>query len=288
MKKGTGLKITGIILIVLQIVSLTGNAKMGVKLYQIASLYDIVFLLSYFLVGIIGLILFVWGCIIATRRENQTDTIIKEIELTEEEKEKEKQKQNKNDLIKYALIATIIVLLAIIILLLIVLNTKDINSNHENMSSIPTQSQQTSTSSSILESSSEAPTSSQNIVINKNDLDNWGDFSSIHKLRTHCSRNLENPKYVLVSVEGLVVRNAMNQVYIIDEPESQGVRWRRAIKNQVASDLLDEANDFMVVSMKDDTKNRVITGDYIKLSGVLDTENLTIIDAEYKMIKAFE
>lgn len=286
MKKGTGLKIIGIILIVFQIISLIGNAKMGVKPFPVASLYDFTYLIGYFLVGIIGLILFVCGCIIATRKEKQTDTIIKQIKLTEEEKEK--QKQNKNDLIKYALIATIIVLLAIIILLLIVLNTKDTNSNHENMSSIPTQSQQTSTSSSILESSSEAPTSSQNIVINKNDLDNWGEFSSIHKLRTHCSRNLENPKYVLVSVEGLVVRDAFNQVYIIDEPASQGVKWRRAIREQIALDLLEEADDFIIVSMKDDTKNRVITGDYIKLSGVLDTDNLIIMDAEYKMIKAFE
>jgi len=288
MKKGTGLKIIGTILIVLQIISLIGNAKMGVKPFPAASLYDFTYLIGYFLVGIIGLILFVCRFIIATRREKQTDTIIKEIELTEEEKEKQKQKQNKNDLIKYALIATIIVLLAIIILLLIVLNTKDTNSNHENMSSIPTQSQQTSTSSSILESSSEAPTSSPNIVINKNDLDNWGDFSSIHKLRTHCSRNLENPKYVLVSVEGLVVRDAFNQVYIIDEPAYQGFKWRGAIREQIALDLLEEADDFIIVSMKDDTKNRVITGDYIKLSGVLDTENLIIMDAEYKMIKAFE
>ena len=279
MKKGTGLKIIGIILIVLQIISLIGNAKMGVKLFYDVSLYGFAYLIGYFFVGIIGLTLFVLGCIRATRKE-QTDTIIKKKEITEEEKEH--QKQDKKDLIKYVVVASAGVFFAIVVLLLLVLNTKNTNSNHE------TQSEQTSSIQSTVESNTEPSSSNQNIVIDKNELDNWGEFSSVNKLRINGSRNLENPKYVLVSVEGLVVRNAMNQVYIIDEPEYQGVRWRYAIKNQVASDLLDEASDFMVVSMKDDTKNRVITGDYIKLSGVLDTENLTIIDAEYKMIKAFE
>lgn len=66
MKKGKARIIVGVILIVLQIMSLAGNAKAGISI-QLSSLYDITYLIGYFLVGIIGVVLLIFG-IIAYRK----------------------------------------------------------------------------------------------------------------------------------------------------------------------------------------------------------------------------
>ena len=65
MRKGIARIVIGIILIVLQLMSLIGNMKAGVG-FQLsfaspaAFLFDLIFLISYFLVGIIGVILLVF------------------------------------------------------------------------------------------------------------------------------------------------------------------------------------------------------------------------------------
>lgn len=66
MRKGIARIVIGIILIVLQLMSLIGNMKAGVG-FQLsfaspaAFLFDLIFLISYFLVGIIGVILLLFG-----------------------------------------------------------------------------------------------------------------------------------------------------------------------------------------------------------------------------------
>ena len=62
MKKGKARIIAGVILIILQIMSLAGNAKAGVVI-QLSSLYDITYLIGYFLVGIIGVVLLISGIV---------------------------------------------------------------------------------------------------------------------------------------------------------------------------------------------------------------------------------
>lgn len=147
-------------------------------------------------------------------------------------------------------------------------------------------SDESSTPSQIEPSLESSPT---NVNVDRNDLDDWGDFSSVHKLRNKYERNLENPLYVLATVEGLVVRaDNGRDIYILDEPEKFDVAWNYAKKNNIASEMLSYAGDFIKVSMKDDTKNRVLTGDYIKLTGVLNTSDFQFFDAEYEMIKAVE
>lgn len=62
MKKGKARIIVGVILIVLQIMSLAGNAKAGISI-QLSSLYDITYLIGYFLVGIVGVVLLISGIV---------------------------------------------------------------------------------------------------------------------------------------------------------------------------------------------------------------------------------
>lgn len=78
MKKGTPLKIIGIILMGLQLLSLMGIAKMGGELSIIASLYDFFCLIGYFLIGIIGLILLVCGIVVSKRKPFDTNEEKKE------------------------------------------------------------------------------------------------------------------------------------------------------------------------------------------------------------------
>ena len=166
---------------------------------------------------------------------------------------------------------------------------KDTGSTYEEVSSTPCYEEQSSNPTSAVESNLENLTSSQNATVDKSNLSDFGEFSSIHKLRNHLERNLENPLYVLATVEGLVVRTNNNQdIYILDEPENSGVAWRYAKKNKIVSEMLELADDFIKITMKDDTKNRVITGDYIKLSGVLNTSDFQFFDSEYEMIEAVE
>lgn len=66
MKKGTTRIIAGIILIVLQVMSLIGNAKTGISInlsFESATvfIYDLLFLIGYLVFGILGLILLIWG-----------------------------------------------------------------------------------------------------------------------------------------------------------------------------------------------------------------------------------
>lgn len=177
-------------------------------------------------------------------------------------------------------------------------NNRD-NSSYESISSVSSQEEQTSnltTAESNVESSipskaeSSFESSTSNIEINKKDLDDWGDFDSVHKLRTKLKRNLENPRHVLATVEGLVVRaDNGSDIYIMDEPEDS-LKWLKlkAQENLSASKMLECADDYVKISMKDDTKNRVLTGDYIKLTGILNTSEFQFFDSEYKMIKAVE
>ncbi len=66
MKKGIKRIIVGIILIVLQTMSIIGNASAGIGVQlsfssATAFFYDLLFLFGYLFFGIIGLILLIWG-----------------------------------------------------------------------------------------------------------------------------------------------------------------------------------------------------------------------------------
>lgn len=174
------------------------------------------------------------------------------------------------------------------------------NSSREPVSSVSSPEEQSSdqitaessdenSTPSQVESRVESSLSDVTITVDKKDLDNWGSFSSVHKLRNHLKRNLENPLYVIATVEGLVVRaDSDRDIYVVNEPENGGVAWTYAKVNLLGSEMLEHAGDLIKVNMKDDTKNRVLTGDYIKLTGVLNTSDFQFFDAEYEMIKAVE
>ncbi len=82
MKKGKVRIIIGFILVLLQLLSVLGNAKSGAKISLSFDnpnifLYDLIGLFSYFLVGIIGVVLLVSGLIAYNRRPKEIRDIKK-------------------------------------------------------------------------------------------------------------------------------------------------------------------------------------------------------------------
>ena len=74
MKKGTIRIVIGIILIVLQLFSLLGNARSGVGIkISFESLavfiYDLISMVSYYFVGFLGLVLMISGIVARTKGE---------------------------------------------------------------------------------------------------------------------------------------------------------------------------------------------------------------------------
>ena len=75
MKKGIKRIVAGSIMIILQVLSLIGNAKVGIGIqlsfYSVeVFLYDLMYLVGYLFVGIVGAILLIWG-INAYSKDNQ-------------------------------------------------------------------------------------------------------------------------------------------------------------------------------------------------------------------------
>ena len=91
MKKGKVRFVLGIVLVVLQAISIMGNAKAGISMQvSFVSLgvlvYDLIFLVSYNLVGIIGIILLVSG-IKVRRKGDKKEPIVEEKIATKEPEE---------------------------------------------------------------------------------------------------------------------------------------------------------------------------------------------------------
>ena len=129
--------------------------------------------------------------------------------------------------------------------------------------------------------------------LDKNTLENWGDFESVASIYTKINRNLDTPNYVLVTLKNVVVlrsgdssdRNSMtNNIWAINEQSL--LESNRYTSSGEFIQFRD--NEKIKIIMKDDSTNRVLQGDYITVTGVLDTKNIMIFDAEYEMIKAVE
>ena len=130
-------------------------------------------------------------------------------------------------------------------------------------------------------------------VLDKNTLENWGDFESVASIYTRINRNLENPNYVLVTLKNVVVlrggdstsRNSMtDNIWVINE-ESLLESNRISASGEI---IPFRDNEKIKVFMKDDSTNRVVQGDYITVTGILDTKNIMIFDSECEMIKPVE
>lgn len=91
MKKGIGRIILGTVLVILQILSIAGNAKAGISTQLSFDslgvfLYDLIFLVSHYFVGIVGVILMVSG-FIAYRKGDQQKPAEEEVIIPTDEEE---------------------------------------------------------------------------------------------------------------------------------------------------------------------------------------------------------
>ena len=127
--------------------------------------------------------------------------------------------------------------------------------------------------------------------LDKNTLENWGDFEKVESLYTRLNRNLDNPNYVLVTLKNVVVMRGG------DNSDRNGMTdniWVISEESLLTSNRLTSSGEFIQlrdsekirVIMKDDTTNRALHGDYITVTGILDTNNIMIFDAEYEMVKS--
>ena len=129
--------------------------------------------------------------------------------------------------------------------------------------------------------------------LDKNTLENWGNFETVTSLYKQANRNLENPNYVLVTLEKVVVlrggdssnRNSMTDNITVVNKESL-LESNRVTESGEVKQFRDDEK--IRVIMKDDTTNRALHGDIITVTGILDTKNLMIFDAEYEMIEPNE
>lgn len=119
--------------------------------------------------------------------------------------------------------------------------------------------------------------------LDKDALENWGVFDSIPSLYTRIDRNLENPNYVVVTLKNVVVMRGGDRAVRNSMTDNIWVINRKSLLNSDRLQFYD--NEKIKVLMKDDSTNRALHGDEITVTGVLDTKNLMIFDAEYKMIK---
>ena len=117
--------------------------------------------------------------------------------------------------------------------------------------------------------------------LNLYELESLGNFETIKDMETQLQRNLENPEHMKVSVRGYIARTE-DRLYLCNV---WGASSRHSLKNDnVSSVLNNEKNDKILIYMIDDTTNRVLSGDEVIITGILDTSNMYITDCTYEMI----
>lgn len=109
-----------------------------------------------------------------------------------------------------------------------------------------------------------------------------GYFDSIEDLEEATQRNPSAFKLpVIVSVYGIIIRTSENLIYIVDSNDVGNFLLYVAIEENNA-DYFD--NKFML-SMIDDTVNRVISGDKVVIKGVYRHSAKTISDCTYELVE---
>lgn len=125
--------------------------------------------------------------------------------------------------------------------------------------------------------------------ISKKDLANFGKHESVRNAYKFFERNPTNEKYGNITVVGFVVRKqATDEIFLLHKPTTFSVSWDYYVREKDYEGLIRIADYKFQIVMKDDTKNRVLTGDTISVTGILDVKNGLIFDAKYTMIESVE
>lgn len=74
MRKGKARIVIGIIMIALQIMSMVGNSNSGNTVpIDMTNTYSIAFSIGYYAIGLIGLLMLIWGIVAFVRSKGRTD-----------------------------------------------------------------------------------------------------------------------------------------------------------------------------------------------------------------------
>lgn len=123
-------------------------------------------------------------------------------------------------------------------------------------------------------------------------LNNLGTFTSVGDMKKELDRNLNNPQYMKVVISGYIIRTE-EQVYIWTYEGERGhydaevYLLIQDTSGESAYKKAKEASKVKIypVYMFNDTTDRVLTGDSVKLTGIIDTKNGCIFGTSYKMIE---
>ena len=109
-----------------------------------------------------------------------------------------------------------------------------------------------------------------------------GYFDSLEELDKQAQRNPDNFKLpVHVSLYGIIIRTNDNKIYIVDSNEAGYFSLYVAIRENNA----DRFENKCMLNMIDDTKNRVLTGDHVIISGIYTHSKKTISDCTYELVE---
>lgn len=114
--------------------------------------------------------------------------------------------------------------------------------------------------------------------IDTNNLKSLGSFTSIKKLKQDLQRNLDNPIYMKVEITGYIIRTDSG-IYLCTD-FSPRINFETGYPDYELHRIDD--NNKIRIYMKDDTQNRVLTGDKVKISGMINTKTTMIYDCTYE------
>lgn len=126
---------------------------------------------------------------------------------------------------------------------------------------------------------------------NINNLKSIGSFSSIKELKKAIQRNVDNPQYMKVQITGYIIRTdkALYICTIEDSDYETYLNMKKHLKEGDSASALyciNSNNDYKIsIYMLDDTKDRVLTGDKVKITGVLNTKAMYVYKCTYEFIK---
>lgn len=131
-----------------------------------------------------------------------------------------------------------------------------------------------------------------NIDIDINSLKAIGSFTSIKELKKALQRNIDNPQHMKLQITGYIIRTD-SELYVCTIDDI-GVEERYNIKEYLRNDdaaaalnyiQSNKCDNIINIYMYDDTANRVLTGDQVEITGILDTTELRMYNCIYEFVE---
>lgn len=122
--------------------------------------------------------------------------------------------------------------------------------------------------------------------INIDEIDDMGYFDSIIDIERELQRNINNPEYFKIEITGTILRtNDKLYLCILNGVEDRYLvnTYKTAGDEKKLFEVLNSL-DKIIIYMQNDSTNRVLSGDKVIITGILDTQNMYIFDCTYELV----